>query len=341
MKLRGIEFGSVFASAGSVGIFSEREYPQHRIFKRLHKFGILPGYSLDGITRVTKTITQSPNAGELKVGPDGLRVARLKQRCIWIDFRKGIILNAVGLTNLGAKAVLRKGIWQNWEGPFVISFAPIGDTETDRKTNTLQFVNLLLEELSNFKAFQEGGKMALELDLLCPNVGSTKNLVSDQNDFLKEASAHLSLVSKLGIPIIVKINVLIFPEVALKILNHDACDAIAVSNAVPFGAVPDLIPWEKYFGSADPKYSPLAEFGGGALSGRPVFPLLHNWIKEAEKCDFPYDSIIAGGGIFNRDNVRSLSCHRPRVGALSFGSVLSLRPNRIKDMVQETRLCFK
>ncbi len=57
MKLRGVEFGKVFAASGMQGFFGEG-YWYHRFLKPF-------GLNFEGITFVAKTTTLNPRAGKI------------------------------------------------------------------------------------------------------------------------------------------------------------------------------------------------------------------------------------------------------------------------------------
>jgi dihydroorotate dehydrogenase len=132
------------------------------------------------------------------------------------------------------------------------------------------FVETFKIYLSSFK-----GKVALQVNFSCPNVGH------DQIGLLKEVAEILNILSRLNIPLVPKFNVLLSADSMSTIMKHEACDAICISNTLPFGERPDMVDWKRFF----PNGSPLAKhkYGNGGLSGKPLFPLLMEWLTEAEK----------------------------------------------------------
>ena len=131
-----------------------------------------------------------------------------------------------------------------------------------------------------------------------------------------------------------KFNILA-PVCAVREISRDPhCDAICVSNTIPWGKLPERINWKKLFGS---EISPLAEFGGGGLSGKPLLPLVAEWVRKARLCDVK-KPINAGGGILSPDDLVPLRL----AGASSvfIGSVATLRPWRVKKIIKKAYQLF-
>src|SRR5438093_1022414 len=108
MKLGKIELGNVLGASGVQGFFGEGWW-----FHWLMKFF---GLDLSGMTFVAKTATLEPRKGNVKSGffemvfPSWVR----------IKFRRGAMLNAMGLPNPGIRALLATGKWQARKDPFMI-----------------------------------------------------------------------------------------------------------------------------------------------------------------------------------------------------------------------------
>ena len=121
-------------------------------------------------------------------------------------------------------------------------------------------------------------------------------------------------------------NALIRPELAKKLADSKMCDAITVSNTIPYGQLPELINWKKMFGAE----SPLKKYGGGGLSGWLLLPVVANWVKEARNIgiDVP---IIDGGGIQKKEDVNILK--DAGASAISICSVVVLRPWRVQGII--------
>ena len=156
---------------------------------------------------------------------------------------------------------------------------------------------------------------------------------------MEEVEEGLGITSSLGVPLIPKFNVLLPPERAVEIANNKYCDAICVSNTIPWGELPDKINWVRLFNRSK---SPLARRFGenvkGGLSGKPLLPLVHEWVCKARDAGM-YKPINAGGGILHPDDVEYLRA----AGASSVfvGSVVMLRPWRVRSIIRRAHQVFK
>lgn len=312
MKLLGQEFGCVFNASGARNI-SGHGYPFHQF---LQPFGL----RYEGSTFITKTVTIADNAGNMLLQGDGETPQEWVPRCIYVNYRHGITLNAVGLSNRGLDFYLGQGIWRTIAEPLVISFMAIGKTHEERREEDCQFVDKLQRELPAFAA-----PVTVQRNFSCPNVGhDTAALVS-------EIFESLTILQELDRPIIVKLNALVSPRQALEIAQHTGCHAICMSNTIPFGELPQRINWQKLF----PNGSPLLKRGfkqAGGLSGKPLLPIVCDWIATARQ--FGLDKpIMACGGILSQADVRKVV--QAGASAVEIGSASILRFWRVQGMIQE------
>ena len=234
-----------------------------------------------------------------------------------MDFPEGIALNAVGLSGPGARFLFETGRWQEREDSFMLSFMSVEKSAGDRLGELYEFIAMFTEYLPEFRGFP-----ALQINFSCPNVGL------HPEEVVGEIINALPVARTLGIPLVAKINLLVNPEIAAKIAEHPACDAICVSNTLPWGSLPERINWKQLFGTDE---SPLKKFGGGGLSGAPLFPLLVEWMEKAKR--IISKPIIAGGGVLSAKDVNILSHTRP--GAVSLGSIAMLRPWRLASAIRQ------
>lgn len=133
-------------------------------------------------------------------------------------------------------------------------------------------------------------------------------------------------------PLIPKFNIRLLPAMAVKIAEFPQCDAITVSNTIPWGAYPERIPWEAYFGSSVSPLEGLGGPGGGGLSGAPLLPFLIEWLNEAVHLKIG-KPIIACGGILSPRDVRRVLSHG--ASAIQVGSASILRPWRVQPIIDE------
>lgn len=311
MILRGIDFGPVWDASGVRGFFGEG-YWYHRWLKPF-------GLSFESSTFVAKTTTLAPRPGYMELAEDGLTPKRRKPDCIVVKLRQGAALNAVGLSGPGASALFADGRWQTRTEPFFLSFMAVGDTLSKRLDELNGFLRRLETHRAAFSA-----KVGLQINLSCPNTGH------DFKEIEHEAVMMLAHAAYLRIPLVPKFSVVTPLPIVARIAEHRACDAVCVSNTIPWGQVdPDVR--NAFCGSLE---SPLAKYGGGGLSGKPLFPLVLDWVKRAVASGFP-KPINAGGGILRpRDAERLL-----QAGAASIfiGSAAFLRPWRVASIIRTAR----
>lgn len=331
MILRGLDFGPVWGASGVQGFFGEG-YPFHKL---LGPFG--PDFR--GMTFVAKTTTTPPREGNMPLKEDGITPRSLAPSCVKVNFWRGAALNAVGLSGPGARALLKSGRWQarvRGKRPFFLSWASTAKTRMSRLQELRLFVELLRVSISgHFSPVLNGSARApfgLQLNFSCPNTG--RHAAPEWEALLEEIRESLAIASVLGIPLVPKISVLFPPEIAKKISEYDACDALCVSNTVPWGEFPHEISWKKLFGSHE---SPLAHLGGGGLSGAPIFPLVAEWLYSARKIGIQ-KPICAGGGILSWYNIAKL--YNCGASAISLGSVAILRPWRVQGLIRHAHLLF-
>jgi dihydroorotate dehydrogenase (NAD+) catalytic subunit len=167
---------------------------------------------------------------------------------------------------------------------------------------------------------------ALQINFSCPNVGLDLTHLTD------EVHEVLDSAAKLEIPILVKLNALVPVEVVKTIAAHPSCDAIVCSNTIPWGKLPERIDWKGLFGSDT---SPLAKYGGGGLSGKPLLPIVADWIRDVRAAGVT-TPIVGGGGILCRQDAERLL----DVGAdaVEIGSVSILRPWRVRSIIRYVNL---
>lgn len=316
MLLRGIEFGCAFVSSGALGFFGDG-YAYHRV----------PPWRYwapeqDRMTFVAKTTTLHPRAGNMpldwKYDPQ-----ELFPRCIVVDFRQSFVLNAVGLSGPGAKALFEEGPWFQRMTPFLLSFMAVGKTTEDRLQEAQGFVSLFNAYRACFKT-----SVGLEINVSCPNVGH------QWEDLVHETHQLLDVFSALDIPLVPNVSAVLRPKAVRGIAEHPACDAVSVANSIPFGEFPERIDWRGLLGS---RSSPLERrgFGPGRLSGKPIYPVTLDWLEELQDGRYRFPkSLIVGGGIKDGvDAERVLRAGFPVVRAVKYGTGFLLRPWNTRSVV--------
>lgn len=318
MKLRGVEFGNVINASGARNFFGEG-YWFHKWLKPL-------GLDFSGATFVSKTTTLEPRVGNMPLRKDCVTPGVLKPECIKVYPLKGAVLNAVGLSGPGAAILFERGLWQKRSRPFFISFATISRGKQERLVEMREFVRLFRRHLPQFNS-----PVGLKINFSCPNTNvELDEHFRQERQFLEEVGEVLDIADELGVPLVLKFNAALRVEAACEIARLAPCDAVCVSNSIPWGWLSDEIDWQKLFGSLT---SPLARFGGGALSGSPIFPVVLNWHERAQAADFPKPR-IGGGGVLSKQDIELLKS--AGVECVSVGTAALVRPWRVKQLVRYT-----
>lgn len=316
MRIKNIPFSNCWIASGALSFFGEG-YWHHDYLARL-----LPEFkSAYDCTFVAKTVTLGPCVGNMPLDKN-FQPLELKPKCIKIYPIKGVVLNAVGLSNPGAEVILNTERWQDIAKPFFVSFMPISRNLVGRIEEMKKFIELLAERLSVFKT-----SIGLQINLSCPNVQhNTQELAS-------EALLMLQLASELDIPLDLKVNIFLGNSLAKEISDSCLCDVLTVSNTIPYGT-PNLgINWEKMFG----KESPLKKYGGGGLSGKPVLPLVLKKIEELRTAGVTMP-IKGSGGILEPNDVYLMN--KAGANAIEIGGGLILRPWRVKKIIERANFLF-
>lgn len=312
LTLRGVQFPRVFQMSGATGFFGEG-YPFHHYAKMV-------GMNWADTVFVAKTTTLEGRGGNMPMQEDGITPKEWKPKCIVVKPFKGVTLNAVGLSGPGLVALLDKGQWQKRKDPFWISFMSVAKTGAERAQELSAAVRILKERKKEFSA-----PWGFQQNFSCPNVGL------DTHELLQEVRIALNITEELAVPLMPKFDLRILPQVARDITQHPTCDAIHVSNALPWGSLPDEINWKKLFGSGT---SPLAEYGGGGLSGKPLLPLLIKWLAQTRRSRMISKPIVAGGGVLSAHDAEAVV--KLGADAIALGTIGILRPWRMKETIRRS-----
>jgi dihydroorotate dehydrogenase len=312
MFLRGIDFGYCWDQSGVRGFFGEG-YPYHRYLK---PFGLRFG----GSTFVARTTTLDRCVGNMALQADGITPAEFMPNCIVADIPGGYAVNAVGLSGPGAEFLLGQKRWQALTEPFFISFASVAPTKQERLAELEQFVTLLRRHLPHFHT-----QFGLQIQFSGPHTEAdwANGLM------LTEATQALDIASRLGVPLVPKIGVETPIETALAISRHPECDALSLSNTVKWGKLSDRINWRGLFEKSG--VSPLKHLGGGGLSGKPLFPVVCDWLTRARQAGLRKPLNVGGGVLGPKDAQRLVEL---QASAVAVGSVAFLRPHRVQRTIR-------
>lgn len=314
MKLRGEEWAPVFNASGARG-FAGEGYWFHRPWWPL-------GLRWSGAEFVAKTTTLLPRPGNMPLGKD-YTPSELRPKCVVVKPLKGVVLNSVGLSGPGAEALFRswREAWPRTRRGF-ISFMSVQDSPGGRLAEAEGFAKLFHDF-----ALQVGTlNVGLQVNFSCPNVSlPTDKLVSEVGEVLGAFDESRDC----GVPVVAKFSAATpVADVVKACMDSSNCDGISVSNTIPWGKLPHAIPWRDLFGISE---SPLAHLGGGGLSGKPLLPIVKDWVFEARKLGFT-KPIVAGGGILSKGDADVML----DVGAdaVELGSVAILRPWRVAGIIK-------
>ena len=327
-----IRFDPVWCASGTLNFFGEG-WPYHERLKRW----IPRRFDWRGAAFASKTTTLESREGNMPLEED-LQPTERVPRCIWMSHRRGIALNAVGLSGPGARALFEDGGWQAIQSPFQISFMALGNSKQERICELKQFLALLDEYLPWFTA-----PIVLQINFSCPNVehdaGELGGLIVEIREVLDRVAEH-------QLQAIPKLNVLFPPARAREISDHPACYGICISNTTPFGAtVPWLpaesalqVPWKRLFGRK--MRSPLRRRGieaDGGLSGKPLLPIVCTWVKLTRQHGVTTHLNACGGVLSPRDVDR---CSAAGADSVSLGSIAFLRPWRVRPTIERAYWVF-
>lgn len=319
VRLRGVDFAAIENGSGARGFFSEKEYWYHHALSPWKALGM----TFAGCGFVAKTTTFDPREGNMPRKEDGITPSEWKPKCIIVRPLEGVMLNAVGLAGPGAPNLIERGTWQKRKDPHFISFMAVSDTVDSRLQEHKAMVGLLHKHKPEFNA-----PFGVEENISCPNVGKDPSLLVD------EVGAMLDIVAPLNVPIRLKFNALVPPMAVARISKHPACDAITISNTIPWGLLPEKIDWEGLFGS---EKSPLAHLGGGGLSGWPLRAIVCDWIQNARDCGLTKPTWVCGG-------IDSAWAVRQAKNATAHGvqvcSVAIQRPWRMRNIIRTAHELF-
>jgi dihydroorotate dehydrogenase len=305
-------FGPIWAASGALGFFGER-YWFHDFLK------LIPGYTYDDVTLVTKTTTLNANVGNMKMRNDGITPSDYFPDCVVVKHSKNVSLNSVALSGPGLRALLGRDIWQQRTDPFFLSIMAIGETLKDRQKEIAEIACILETAKIDFNE-----RVGIQLNVSCPNVNISHSELSE------EITRSLDYLQYISWPVIVKVNALTPIPVMIEAQKHPAFYGVCVSNTIPWGAIPERIPWSDLFGS---EVSPLKKRGysAGGLSGEPLLRLTQDWVWNARRLGFK-KHINAGGGILKAEDVDVLF----DMGADSVfvGSIVYHKPYNLRGIIK-------
>ena len=276
-----------------------------------------------GASLACKTITAGEHAGNMPLDANS-RPKELLPRSVWIDFLHQTVVNAVGLSNLGARFYFEAGHWATWQEPFYLSLGFVGETSAARIEEARRFATMGQYYIPTFAA-----RVALHVNFGCPNTSwlSTLDEIAITT-WVDEIYTILTILEILRIPIIPSFSSLIDLEVLRLVSSHPGCAAFWIGNTVPWNH-----PRAKSLTKG--RTSPLIQRGlkqPGGISSPVFFPLTLDVVEAIRNADIT-QPIITGGGIANiHDAIRLLDAG---ANAIFLGSIGITRPWRVGPIIQD------
>lgn len=230
-------------------------------------------------TIVLKSVTRYPRKGNMRHFLDGPNVVKLLPN-IW---NPNGAVNAVGLTNMGIEKWIE---WANRNQEYLSKGNFISSLYSEKP-----------EEFAEMSAMISGLPLkGIEINASCPNTGADLAKNAD------EVIGGVGLVRKnTALPIILKLSV---AQDYMKIAKEveGKVEAISVNS----------VPWHIIFPN---KESPLAEFGGGGVSGKPAQKFMWQVVNRLTT----RTSIPVIGSVWDFDDIKQVRLLG--AGAVSFGSL--------------------
>lgn len=316
LTLTGIKFGSVFCATGARGFYGEG-YPFHKYWKKYL------GMDWSGTGFAGKTVTLLPVPGNMPLLPDGTTPRESIPRSIWINFWRGEMINAVGLSNAGAAFYLRNGYYSRIKNPFFLSFICMAKDTPGREAELSTFC-LLLKRYLPFRA-----PVALQINCGCPNSGH------DLSELQKEICSWVEIAKAiLGIPVVINTNAFMPTEIFLEAAR--VADGFWIGNTIPYGDQRATdIDWSLYG-----DMSPIRRRGidaDGGLSSPQCLPFTVRKVRELRASGVTLP-IVAGNGIRSRRNVEDL--RDAGADAVFVGSLAVVRPWAMSGVIKDVQLIF-
>ena len=319
-----VAFGPIFCAVGARGFFGEG-YPFHEYWR-------CAGMTWEGTGFAGKTLTLEPRRGKkfgeqgnMSLRSNGLTPEELFPRSIWTNFGNGgEMINAVGLSNFGARFYLGKGRYWKIKKPFFLSVMLVSEDSNERLDELIQFCRLL-ERYLPFNA-----PVALQINFGCPNSGHNLSRFYAEICTLIETAKSL-----LGIPIVANTNALMPTPILVEAAR--IADALWIGNTIPFGdkEAGRHIDWSR-FG----KVSPIRKRGipaDGGLSSPSCLSLTLEKVRALRDSGITIP-IVGGNGIRTIEDLDML--YQTGCDAVFVGSLGVVRPWRMPGIIRAAHEIF-
>jgi len=325
----------VIAASGVLG-FTGEGYKHYKILNIL-TLGLFNYILKNCIVFQSKTTTAFANKGNALLAKDGFSLKRMRPSCVATNVWRGYMVNNFSLTGPGLEFFLKQGKWLEINREFHLSIMLIGKTIEERKIEAEYIVSLLQRYIYKFKC----AWIFLNWNISCPNTGHDA-----QTDFINSFEEEYKILSKLRLPILVKVGWQFPISIAKKLQKLEFIYGFVAINTIPFNEL--LIDTKTKYFKKDKNgefISPLDQYqdtfnvkGRGGVSGHPIRPYALAWIIEAREAGIK-KPIIGGGGIMNPYNVWQFK--KAGATAIALGSGISLRFWNLPLIIWAANIFFK
>ncbi len=311
LVLRGVPFKRAWNASGALGFFGEGYW----FHKALWPLGLAPDFR--GATFVSKTCTCEPLAGNMPLD-DKFRPKEWTPGCIRVDFSRGAVLNAVGLSNPGLPALLHANRWQRRREPFFISIATVAPSAALRLADIEWMARYLRSARDEFAV-----PFGVQLNWSCPNTDVSGR--TQRRELLELLAVLRSFLP--GVPLVPKLSVLLAHEIIFAVSESAVVDAVCVGNSIPYDRLVEagLSPLE-LFGAPSPLFR--YALSGGGVSGAPLTFVLRDWLESVPALACP---VVISGGVMAPEHATALFDRGAQ--AVEIGSCAITRPWRVKRIV--------
>lgn len=324
MELHGEEFGNTYLASGSTNL--DGKGWKQDIFFKWH-----PGLNFKEATKILKTFTvdermptkktKGQGKGNMVIDPITFQTKNWFPDCIRIDPLNDRMANAVGLSNPGARKVL-KAVRDKITKKTIFSVMCVRGTKEERLKEAEEYATIFQTHISpSVKKF-----LAQEDNETCPNTGHC-------SASLNEIFERLSIFQKLGVPLIVKLDSLATVEFIKELASSKLCDAIDIPNSLKVGERPDRVNWKKMKYLTDPI---VKKYGTCGYSGRENFLLAIDIVEQARQVGVTLPIMV--GGVSTISDIHLVK----KVGgnAIVIGRAAKTRFWRIKSLIEYGNLTF-
>lgn len=288
MKLRGLDFGSIFVPIDIFNICGN----DWNWFDEICKLLFLGELDYSKVSFVSETVTLNPVGDNIAVDYYN-QLFRILSPYKRLQIIRGTMLTSFKSNNPGIKALLAHGFWQETTKPKFISFTFSKQAITlEKKIKEARvFVEIMRPEISEFH-----GPIGIELYVPCSYKGRFR-----MSDTFRDAFGMLEVLAELNLPIALKFNAvdMITGRNVSELINESEVkklfDLLVLSFEIPYGSLMVRI--------SRMKKSQLINVKDNKLSGRNVQEEIYQWLIRTRGAGITIP-IMVGGTALSLDDVK-------------------------------------